>query len=100
MIHRNGLPSSYDNWRTQGPPEIDHHPLCPLSDDADPICRCRCKDDAHDETGRCRDEKRCLCEGWKVDEDPDCICADLADDDKASAADAREAAREEGWERP
>lgn len=36
----------------------------------------------------------------KLDEAPDCTCADLADDDKASAADARAASREEGWERP
>ena len=50
----------------------------------------------------------CPCNEINIEEDdtedagyePCCTCADLADDDKESAADARAASREEGWERP
>ncbi len=86
----------YDAWRTQGPPDSDHHPRCPAHEDADEVY------------SECGGNNECLCPspaasaavGACVIVEPECACADLADDDKASAADAREAAREEGWERP
>jgi len=82
-----GMPRSYDSWRTEGPPETDHSKACPCHDDADPVCVCGCPMEGHPEEG-CS-EKNHLCEGPKLDEDPDCICADLDSDDKADAADAR-----------
>ena len=74
-----GMPKSYDAWRTAGPPETDHFQACPCSEDAPPICVCRCDEDHHDKHGVCRCEKKCLCEGWKHDEDPDCICDELGE---------------------
>lgn len=92
-----GMPKSYDDWRTQGPPETEHFKACPCGDDADPICECGCLYDSHLAENVCHNEKECLCEGWKADDDPDCICADLDEDAKESAAEARQALEDEGY---
>ena len=91
-----GMPKSYDQWRLASPPDDDHHP------------RCACHEDADEIYSECGGVGECTCAGTHgVDgagtclvKTPDCTCADLADDDKASAADAKASAREEGWERP
>ena len=64
-----------------------HHASCPANEDADPVCTCGCLMEGHPKDG-CA-VKRHLCEGAKLDEDPDCTCADLDSDDKADAAEAR-----------
>lgn len=66
MSYQNGLPKSYDAWRTQGPPDEDHAESCPANEDNE----------------------------WPADErgiaiQPDCICVDLANDAKADAAEAQ-----------
>lgn len=56
-------------------PGDDHHESCPLHDDADPVCTCGCPMEGHPEE-TCN-EKTHICEGPVLDQDPDCICADL-----------------------
>lgn len=74
------LPDGVESHHIPGNrPEDEHSKACPCHDDADPICVCGCPADDHGGGPwlLCRDEKRCLCEGWKHDEDPDCVCGDL-----------------------
>lgn len=79
------MPKSYDAWRTQGPPETDHFKACPCHDDAEPVCKScgnGCPESDHIGEANemvCKNVKH-LCEGFTADEDPDCICSELEDD--------------------
>lgn len=79
QVSRDGwLPPGVEDWHLPGNrPCDDHHESCPQHDDAEPICTCGCHIEDHPEDGCV--VKSHLCEGPKVDEDPDCICGDFTD---------------------
>lgn len=73
------LPPGVEDWHIPGNrPCDDHYDTCHCADDAEPVCTCGCHMEGHPENG-CT-VKRHLCEGPKVDEDPDCICGELGEE--------------------
>ncbi len=61
-----GMPKSYDSWRLASPPDDDHHKACPAHEDNEwPL----------NDAG--------------IEVQPECKCADLDDDAKNAAAEAR-----------
>ena len=87
------MPRGYDAWRTQGPPDTDHHPRCPCHEDADEIY------------SECGGHSECLCPnpaasaavGACVIVEPECICADLDADVKNAVAEARQGLEDDGY---
>lgn len=82
MSYRDGLPKSYDAWRTQGPPEQDHSEDCPMHDDAPQYCVCGCPFDGHNSSD-CSD-----CEAVELSE-PECRCSEILGDALADRAEAQ-----------